>query len=132
MNFIKSKKSNNPMKIAKSTTDLNVNRHMCAFLRRRLDSAVVFVILACFLTAASPSRAGQPVFITTPPAISPITTSTQAQGPLRASADLNQAAMSQIINQLNQRQFQLSAAAAQTSAQRPVFVPQITTVGRAK
>ena len=40
--------------------------------------------------------------------------------------------MSQIINQLNQRQFQLSAAAAQASAQRPVFVPQITTIRRAK
>ncbi len=38
-----------------------------------------------------------------------------ALGPLSASADLNQAAMSQIINQLNQRQFQLSVAAAQTA-----------------
>jgi hypothetical protein len=56
-------------------------------------------------------------------------TSTQAQG---ASADLNQTAMSQIINQLNQSQFQLSAAAAQTAAQRSVFMPQTTTIRRAK
>jgi hypothetical protein len=89
-------------------------------------------MLACFLTAASSSRAGRPLFITTPPTISPVAASTQAQGPLRASADLNQATMSQIINQLNQRQFQLSAAAAQASAQRSVFVPQITTIRRAK
>ena len=40
--------------------------------------------------------------------------------------------MSQIINQLNQRQFQLSVAAARTSAQRAVFVPQKITVKRAK
>jgi hypothetical protein len=56
-------------------------------------------------------------------------TSTQAQG---ASADLNQAAMSQVINQLNQSQFQVSAAAAQTSAQRSLSVPQTTTIRRAK
>jgi hypothetical protein len=83
--------------------------------------------LACLLAAASLARAGQPIFITTPPVIS-----TQAQGPLRSSADLNQAAMSQIINQLNQRQFQLSVAAAQSSARRTVFVPQTITVKRAK
>jgi hypothetical protein len=46
--------------------------------------------------------------------------------------DLNQAAMNQIINQLNQRQFQLSVAAAQTAVQRPIFVPQTITVKRAK
>ena len=42
------------------------------------------------------------------------------QGSPSSSVDLNQAAMSQIINQLNQRQFQLSVTAAQarTSAQR--------------
>jgi hypothetical protein len=85
------------------------------------------VALACLMVAASSARAGQPIFITTPPAIS-----TQAQGPLRSSADLNQAVMSQIISQLNQRQFQLSVAAAQTSAQRTVFVPQKITVKRAK
>jgi hypothetical protein len=89
-------------------------------------------MLACFLTAGSSSRAQQSVFITTPPAISPVATSTQAQGPLRASADLNQAAMSQIMSQLNQRQFQLSAAAAQTSAQRPIFVPETISMRRAK
>jgi hypothetical protein len=59
-------------------------------------------------------------------------TSTQAQGPVTASADLNQTAISQIINQLDQRQFQLSVAAAQTSAQRSLFVPRITSIGRAK
>jgi hypothetical protein len=131
LNFIEIRKTERPMKIAKSTTDPRVNRHVRAFLRRRLDTAVGFVILACFLTAASSSRAGQPVFITAPPIISPFATSTQAQGPLRASAD-NQATMSQIINQLNQRQFQLSAAAAQNSAQRSIFVPRAITIRRAK
>jgi hypothetical protein len=83
--------------------------------------------LACLLVAASLARAGQPIFISTPSAIV-----TQAQGPLRSSTDLNQAAMSQIINQLNQRQFQLSVAAAQSSVRRTVFVPQTIIVKRAK
>jgi hypothetical protein len=113
LNHFKSKSTNDPMEITKSAidpgTDPRVNSHMRAFLRRRLDSAVGFVILACFLTAASSSRAGQPLFITRPPTISPVVTSTQAQG---VSADLNQTTMSQIINQLNQSQFQLSATAA--------------------
>ena len=123
------------MKITKSAidsaTDARVNRQVCAFLSRRLDSAVGFIILACFLTAANSAGAEQPNFITAS-CNSPVATSSQAQGPLRASADLNQGAMSQIINQLNQSQFRLSAAAAQTSTQRPVFVPQITTLRRAK
>ena len=89
-------------------------------------------MLPCFLTATSSSRAQQSAFITTPPAISPVATSTQAPGPVRASADLNQVAMSQIMNQLNQRQFQLSAVAAQTSAQRPIFVPETISMRRAK
>jgi hypothetical protein len=88
---------------------------------------VKLVVLACLMAAASSAWAGQPVLISTPPAIS-----TRAQGSPRSSADLNQAAMSQIINQLNQRQFQLSVAAAQTRAQRTVFVPQKITVKRAK
>jgi hypothetical protein len=69
----------------------------------------------------------QPLFITPRPA-----TTAPTQGPLRSSPDLNQAAMSQIINQLNQRQLQLSIAAAQASSQRRVFVPQVITVRRAK
>ena len=118
------------MKIAKSAINPDIgskrNSHMRTFLCRRLDSAVGFVILTCLLMAAAGSlMAEPPAFITMPSAISPIATSTQAQGPLSASADLNQTAMSQIINQLNQRQFQISAAAAQTSAQRPLFVPRI-------
>ena len=56
-------------------------------------------------------------------------TSTQAQG---ASADLNEADMSQIINQIDESHFQLNAAAAQTSAQRSVFAPQTLTIGHAK
>jgi hypothetical protein len=40
--------------------------------------------------------------------------------------------MSQVISQLNQRQFQLSVAAAQASAQRPVFVPQKIIINRSK
>jgi hypothetical protein len=73
-----------------------------------------------------------PAFITMPPAITPVARPVQAPGPLRAPADLNQAAMSQIINQLNQRQFQLSVAAAQTTVQRPIFVPRTISVKRAK
>jgi hypothetical protein len=79
------------------------------------------------LVAAGLARAEQPIFLSTP-----TVTSTQAQGPLRSTADLNQASMSQIINQLNQRQFQLNLAAAQASAQRRVFVPQAITVKPAK
>jgi hypothetical protein len=124
------------MEITKSAidpgTDPRVNSHMRAFLRRRLNFAVGFVFLVSFLTTATSSRAAPPVFITTPPAISPVATSPQAQGPLRASADPNQAVMSQIINQLNQVQFQLSGAAAQTSAQRSVFVPQTVNIRHAK
>jgi len=45
---------------------------------------------------------------------------------------MNQAAMSQIITQLNQRQFQLSVAAAQSAVQRPIFVPRTISVKRAK
>jgi hypothetical protein len=88
-----------------------------------------FAILA--LLSATCALAG-PAFVTVPPAIRPVAAPVQAQGPLRTSADLNQAAMSQIINQLNQRQFQLSVAAAQTAVQRPIFVPQRITVKGAK
>ena len=126
-------KLNNPMKITKSAIspapELKVNRHLRAFLRRRLDSALGFAISACFLTAVGSSRAEEPAFLTTPSAISPMATSTQAQA---ASADLNEADMSQIINQIDESQFQLNAAAAQTSAQRSVFAPQTLTIGRAK
>jgi hypothetical protein len=86
--------------------------------------------LACFLAAVSSAKAGQPVFITTPPQA--ITISTQAQGPLTRTADLNQATMSRIINQLNQRQLQLNVAAAQTAPQRTLFLPQKITVKSAK
>ena len=123
------------MKITKSaahpTADPRFNRHRLAWLRRRLDSAVAFVILACFLAIVSSSRAGQPVFITTPPAISPVT-STEVQGALKASAKIswrfdgryqdsfNEAAIRKIIHELNQSHFQRSAAAARTSAERSV------------
>jgi hypothetical protein len=40
--------------------------------------------------------------------------------------------MSQILNSLNQRQFQLGIANAQTTVQRPIFVPQNVTIRRAK
>jgi hypothetical protein len=72
-----------------------------------------------------------PAFVTMPPAITPVARPV-ALGPVRAPADLNQAAMSQIINQLNQRQFQLSVAAAQSAVQRPIFVPRTISVQRAK
>jgi hypothetical protein len=120
------------MKITQSHFNPRLSRHARVFLRRRLNSALGFVVLACFLTAARSSRAEGPAFITTPSTISGITTSAQAQGTLSSSANLNQAAMSQIMNELNQGQSQLNSAAAQTSAQRPLFVPHFTTIRRAK
>ncbi|MGA7879763.1 MAG: hypothetical protein WBL40_21750 [Terrimicrobiaceae bacterium] len=86
--------------------------------------------LACLLAAVGWAKAGPPVFITTPP--QSIIVSPQAQGPLRTTSASNQATMSQIINQLNQRQFQLKVAAAQTAPQRAVFVPQRITVKSGK
>jgi hypothetical protein len=83
--------------------------------------------MGCLLVAASPAGMGQSIFISPPPAIS-----APALGPVKTTADSNQATMSQIINQLNQRQLQLSVAGAQTSAQRTVFVPQRITVKSAK
>jgi hypothetical protein len=78
------------------------------------------------------SAVAGPAFITMPPAITPVARPVQASGPVRAPVDLNQAAMSQIITQLNQRQFQLSVAAAQTTVQRPIFIPRTISVKRAK
>jgi hypothetical protein len=87
--------------------------------------------LAFLLAAASSAKAQQqPVFITTPP--QPIPAFRQAQRPLRTTADGNQATMSQIINQLNQRQFQLNVAAAQTAPQRTLFLPRKITVKSGK
>jgi hypothetical protein len=90
----------------------------------KLNILVKIAVLACLIVAASLARAeGQSIFIPSPPATS---ISTKTQGSSSSSVDLNQAAMSQIINQLNQRQSRLSVTAAQarTSAQRSVFVPQ--------
>jgi hypothetical protein len=84
-----------------------------------------------FVMAFGAAMAG-PAFITMPPAITPVARPVQAPGPVRTSVDLNQAAMSQIITQLNQRQFQLSVAAAQSAVQRPIFVPRAISVKRAK
>ena len=118
--------------VTKRGLDPWFNRHMRAFFRRRLDSALGLVILACFLAIVSSSRAAQPVFITTPPAISPVT-STEGQGALKASAKIswrfdgryqdsfNEAALRQIIHELNQSQLRLSAAAAPASEERSVF-----------
>ena len=84
------------------------------------------------LMMAFGSAMAGPAFITMPPAITPVARPVQAPGPVRAPVDLNQAAMSQIITQLNQRQFQLSVAAAQSAVQRPIFVPRTISVKRAK
>ena len=77
------------------------------------------------------SAVAGPAFVTMPPAITPARP-VQVVGPVRAPADLNQAAMSQIITQLNQRQFQLSVAAAQSAVQRPIFVPRTISIKPAK
>jgi hypothetical protein len=84
------------------------------------------------LMVALGSAMAGPAFVTMPPAITPVARPVQALGPVRAPVDLNQAAMSQIITQLNQRQFQLSVAAAQSAVQRPIFVPRTISVKRAK
>jgi hypothetical protein len=85
---------------------------------------------ACLIVAVLSARAeAQPIFLPNPPVTSILT---KPQGSTGSSGDLNQAAMSQVISQLNQRQFQLSVAAAQASAQRPVFVPQKITIKRSK
>jgi hypothetical protein len=121
-----------PMKNAKSTNHPGINRHVHAFLGRRLNSNVGFMILAGFLTAASSAGAEQPDFMTARPESSRVATFSQAQGPLSASADPGQVTMSQIISELNQRQFQLSVAGAQASAERSVFVPRTFTASHAK
>ena len=78
------------------------------------------------------SAVAGPAFITMPPAITPVARPIQAPGPVRAPADLNQAAMSQIINQLNQRQFQLSVAAAQSCGSTSYFCASDNLLKRAK
>jgi len=104
----------------------------CRNIRGKLNFLMKIAALACLIVCASLAIAeGQSIFIQSPPVTS---ISTKTRGSPSSSVDLNQAAMSQIINQLNQRQFQLSVTAAQarTSAQRSVFVPQKITIKRAK
>ena len=99
---------------------------------RRAAKLNFLVKIAAFIVAASLARAeGQSIFIPSRPATSIFT---ETQGSPRSSVDLNRAAMSQIFNQLDQRQFQLSVTAAQAraSAQRSVFVPQKIIIKRAK
>ncbi len=104
---------------------------ICRNIRGKLNFLVKIAGLACLFVGASLARAeGQSIFIPSPPVSS---ISTKTQGSPSSSVDLNQAAMSQIINQLNQRQFQLSVTAAQArTAQRSVFVPQRITIKRTK
>jgi hypothetical protein len=105
---------------------------ICRNIRGKLNFLMKIAALACLIVGASLAIAeGQSIFIPSPPATS---ISTRTQGSPSSSVDLNQTAMSQIINQLNQRQFQLSVTAAQarTSAQRSVFVPQKITIKRTK
>jgi hypothetical protein len=84
----------------------------------------------CLILAVSSAAAeAQPIFTPRPPVTS---ISTRTQAPATGSVDLNQAAMSQIISQLNQRQFQLSVAAAQSAPQRTIFVPQKIRIKPAK
>jgi hypothetical protein len=85
----------------------------------QLHWPVKIFVAGCFL--ASLAEAGQPVFITAPP---PVMLQLSGNG----SANLNQAAMQQVISRLNERQFQLSVAAAQSSVQRPVILPQTVTI----
>jgi hypothetical protein len=85
-----------------------------AFLQRRVAFALGLIVTAWCLVVGSSATAQQPVSPTTTPAISPIT-SMQTQEPLGASANANQAVVSQIINQLNQRQLQLNAVGEQSS-----------------
>jgi hypothetical protein len=124
------------MKIAKSIIHPAIDPRVSdrsALSSEKLNSAVRFVILVCLLATASLSEAAPPVFITTPPAVSGVTTSAQAQGSPSVSTDLNQTAMTQIINQLNQHDSQINAASAQTFAQPPLFErSHITAIRRSK
>ncbi len=123
------------MKIAKSIIHPAIDPRVSdrsALSSEKLNSAVRFVILVCLLATASLSEAAPPVFITTPPAVSGVTTSAQAQGSPSVSTDLNQTAMTQIINQLNQHDSQINAASAQTFAQPNLFEPHITAIRRSK
>jgi hypothetical protein len=123
-----------PMKIAKSIIHPAIDPRVSdrsALSSEKLNSAVGFVILVCLLATASLSEAAPPVFITTPPAVSGVTTS--AQGSPSVSTDLNQTALTQIISQLNQHDSQINAASAQTFAQPTLFErSHITAIRRSK
>ena len=123
------------MKIANSSIrtaiDPRVSDHS-ALSSEKLNPAVGFMILVCLLATASLSKAAPPVFVTTPPAVSGVTTSAQAQGSPSVSADLNQTAISQIISQLNQHDSQINGASAQTFAQPTLVEPHITAIRRSK
>ena len=81
----------------------------------KLNFLVKIAVLACLIVAASLARAeGQSIFIR---AARDLYFHENERIP-SSSVDLNQAAMSQIINQLNQRQFQLSVTAAQAHIPR--------------
>jgi hypothetical protein len=84
----------------------------------------------CLILAVSSAGAQAQTILTPRPPVTSISTTTQA--PAISSGDLNQAAMSQIISQLNQRQFRLSVAEAQSAPQRTIFVPQKITIKPAK
>jgi hypothetical protein len=122
------------MKIAKSIIHPAIDPRVSdrsALSSEKLNSAVGFVILVCLLATASLSEAAPPVFITTPPAVSGVTTS--AQGSPSVSTDLNQTAMTQIISQLNQHDSQINAASAQTFAQPTLFErSHITAIRRSR
>ena len=123
------------MKIAKSIIHPAIDPGVSdrsALSSEKLNSAFGFVILVCLLATASLSEAAPPVFITTPPAVSGVTTSAQAQGSPSVSTDLNQTAITQIISQLNQHNSQINAANAQTFAQPPLFEPHITAIRRSR
>jgi hypothetical protein len=84
------------------------------FLRKRPAIFLGSIVLAGFLAIGSSGMA-QPAVVPMTQAISPFTTSTQVQEPVGTLTGANQALMSQMINELNQRQFQLSAAGTEGS-----------------
>ncbi len=108
------------MKAIDSTTSHRNNRIFCRFFRGRATSSAGLAILASLLTFAGFAEAGQPLITV------PTTASLQAQNAQSITANSNQAVMSQIITQLNQRQTQLSITAAQAAARNAAFVPQQT------
>jgi hypothetical protein len=103
-----------PMNGATGVSEHSKIRPDAVFFRKGPAIFLGSVVLAGFLAIGS-SGIAQPAVLPVTQAISPITTSTQVQEPVETLTGTNQALMSQMINEFNQRQFQLTVAGTQGS-----------------